>query len=170
MGFKTMKMGWDICSSPPWVPFYPYTMFQNPISRPSCQKWRKSMITQKVLVTQSSNIVYCNQHSQKPICADIQAFLNNFSLLKLISFFHFCQGKLRKQAKISHFVDSDWEKCIEIAWVVHIWGLRCAKSNATGFESLWSVVPEKSQFQAKISHFVDFDWEKCIEMAWVAHI
>ena len=26
VGFKTMKMGWDICSSPPWFPFYPYTM------------------------------------------------------------------------------------------------------------------------------------------------
>ena len=35
MGLKTIKMGWDICSSPPWVPFYPYTMFQNPISRSS---------------------------------------------------------------------------------------------------------------------------------------
>ena len=34
-GVQTMKMGWDICSSPPWVPYYPYTMFQNPISRPS---------------------------------------------------------------------------------------------------------------------------------------
>ena len=35
MGFKTMKMAWDICSSPPWGPFYPYTMLQNPISWPS---------------------------------------------------------------------------------------------------------------------------------------
>ena len=26
-GVKTIKMGWDICGSPPWVPFYPYTMF-----------------------------------------------------------------------------------------------------------------------------------------------
>ena len=34
-GFKTMKMGWDICSSPPWFPFYSYTMLQNPISWPS---------------------------------------------------------------------------------------------------------------------------------------
>ena len=42
----------------------------------------KTIITQKVLVTQNSNIVHCNQHTQKPICADFQAFWNTFSLLK----------------------------------------------------------------------------------------
>ena len=62
-------MGWDICSSPPWVPFYPFTLFQNPISRPSHKKCRKTIITQKVLVTQSFNIVHCDQHTQKPIGA-----------------------------------------------------------------------------------------------------
>ena len=85
---------WDVCSSPLWVPFYPYTMFQNPISRPSSKKWRKTIITQKELVTQSSNIVHCNWHSQKPICADLQAFANTFSLLKLM-FFSFFVGELR---------------------------------------------------------------------------
>ena len=65
-GVKTMKMGWNICSSLLSVQFYPYTMFQNPTSRPSSKKWRKTIITQKVLVTQSSNIVHCNQHTQKP--------------------------------------------------------------------------------------------------------
>ena len=71
--------------------------------------------------------------------------------------------KSQFQAKISYFVDFDLEKCIEIAWVVHILGLRHAKSIGTGFES--EVVPEKSQFQVKISNFVDFDWEKCIKIA-----
>ena len=52
MGLKTIKIEWDLCSSPPWVPFYPYTMFQNPLPKPSCQKSRKIIITQKVLVTQ----------------------------------------------------------------------------------------------------------------------
>ena len=46
-------MGQDLFSSPPWVPFYPYTMFQNPIPKPSFQKSRKTIITQKVLVTQA---------------------------------------------------------------------------------------------------------------------
>ena len=66
-------MEWNLCSSPLCIPFYPYTMFQNPMPKPSCQKPRKNIMTQKVLVTQSSNIVHCNQHTQKPICADFQA-------------------------------------------------------------------------------------------------
>ena len=45
----------------------------NPVPKPSCQKSRKTIITQKVLVTQSSNILHCNWHTQKPICADFQA-------------------------------------------------------------------------------------------------
>ena len=44
--------------------------------------------------------------------------------------------KLQFQAKISHFVDFDWEKCIEMAWVVHIKGLRHAEFNGTCC-SLW---------------------------------
>ena len=100
MRFKTMNMGWDVCSSPPWVPLYPYTMFQNPISWPSHQKCKKTIITQKVLVTQSYNIVHCDWHTQKPICADLQAFANAFSLCKLTFFQLFCQGELKKQPKI----------------------------------------------------------------------
>ena len=90
-----MKMGRDLCSSPPWVPFYPYTMFQNPILRPSCQTLRKTIITWKLLVIQSSNIVHCDWHTQKPICADMQAFLNTFPC---VFFFIFCQD-FRKQPK-----------------------------------------------------------------------
>ena len=94
-----MKMEWDICSSPPCVPFYPYTMFQNPISRPSSKTSRKTIITQKVLVIQSSNIAYCNQHTQKLICPDLQAFSNTFFLCKLMFFSVFCQREFRKQPK-----------------------------------------------------------------------
>ena len=93
-------MGRDLCSSPPWVPFYAYTMFQNPIYRPSCNKSRKTMISQKVLVTQSSNIVHCDWHTQKPTCADIQAFSNIFSLFKLMGFFfHFSSVRVKETAK-----------------------------------------------------------------------
>ena len=60
---------------------------------------QKTIITQKVLVTQSSNIVHYDQHTQKPVCADLQAFANAFSLCKLMFFSVFCQGKLRKQPK-----------------------------------------------------------------------
>ena len=120
MGFKSMKMGWDICSSPPWVTIYPYTMFQNSISWPSHNKCRKTIIIQKVLVTQSCNIVHCNWHTQKPTCADWQAFVNILSLCKLKFFVSLLSGRVQETAKISHFVDFDWGQCIEIAWVVHI--------------------------------------------------
>ena len=62
-GVKTIKMAWDLCSSPPCIPFYPYTMFQNPMPKPFNQKSRKAIITQKVLVTQSCNIVHCIWHT-----------------------------------------------------------------------------------------------------------
>ena len=97
-GFKTMKMGWDICSSPPWVPFYPYTMFMNPISWPSHKKCRKTIITQKGLVTQNFDIVHCDWYTQKPICADLQAFANTFPCVYW-HFSVFCQGEFRKQPK-----------------------------------------------------------------------
>ena len=54
------------------------TMFQNPMPKPSCQKSRKAIITQKVLVTQSSNIVHCNWHTQKPICVDFASLFKHF--------------------------------------------------------------------------------------------
>ena len=114
MGFKSMKMGWDICSSPPWVTFYPYTMFQNPISWPSHNKCRETIIIQKVLVTQSCNIVHCNLHTQKPICEDLQVFANTFPLCKFKVFFSLLSGRVQETAKISHFVDFDWENALKL--------------------------------------------------------
>ena len=143
MGFKTMNMGWDVCSSPPWVPLYPYRMFQNPISWPSHKKCKKTIITQKVLVTQSSNIVHCDWHTQKPICADLQAFANTFSLCKLTFFQLFCQGELRKQPKFTLLLISTGKGmhhaaiCLrsQFGHIFRVWGMH-AKSNGTCCESL----------------------------------
>ena len=101
MGWKTIKMEWDLCSSTPWAPLYNYTMFQNPIPRPFCQKSRKTIITQKVLVTQRSNIVHWDQHTQKPICADFQPFQTPFPCTKW-PFFFFIRG-VKQSAKIFTF-------------------------------------------------------------------
>ena len=57
-------MGWDVCSSPPWVPFYPYTMFPT-LYLDLPVKMKKTIITQNVLVTQCSNIVHCDWYTQK---------------------------------------------------------------------------------------------------------
>ena len=58
----------------------------------------KPIITQKALVTQSSKIVHCNCHIQKPICADFQAFSKAFSLFKLM-YFNFLLGRDIQMAK-----------------------------------------------------------------------
>ena len=95
-GVQIHEMEWDICNSPSWVTFYPYTMFQNSISWPSHNKCRKTIIIQKVLVTQSCNIVHCNWHTKNPICAYLQVFVNTLSLWILMVFSVFCQGEFRK--------------------------------------------------------------------------
>ena len=93
-------MEWYLWSNVPWVPLYPSTMFQNPMSKPSSQKSRKTIITQKVLVKQSSNIVCCDLHTQKLICVNFYTFSNSFFLLKL-TFFNLLSGELSKQPKMS---------------------------------------------------------------------
>ena len=69
-------------------------MFQNPISRPSCQKWRKTITTQKVLVTQSSNIMHCDWHTRNLY---VQIFKPLWTLFPcwIWCFFIFCQGEFR---------------------------------------------------------------------------
>ena len=98
-GVKSIKMEWDLCSSPPWVPFYHNTMFQNPMHKPSLSKIKKNHHNSKVFVTQSAHIVHCNWHTQKPICVDFQALSNTFSRSKLMFFSIICWGTLRKQPK-----------------------------------------------------------------------
>ena len=65
-------------------PILPLHNVSDPMHKPSCQKSQKNIyniyiITQKVLVTQSSNMMHCNQHTKKPLCTDLQAFLNTFT-------------------------------------------------------------------------------------------
>ena len=164
-----------------------YTTFDNPMPKPSCQKSRKTRITEKVLlVIQSSSIVHYDQHMQKPACADFQAFSNTFSLYKL-TFFHvfFLPGKntffvvgwvqqtekSKFEAKISHFVDFDWGR-------THQNGLSGAYS---GFKACWIqlhrfwISMKSGSWKIKISgkNFT-FCWfltgKNSIEMAWVEHI
>ena len=78
-------------------PILPLDHVSKPMPKPSHQKFRKTIITQKVLVTQSSHIVHCDWHTQKPICADFQAFSNTFSLYKLM-FCHFLSGGVQQTA------------------------------------------------------------------------
>ena len=178
MGLKTIKMEWDLCSSPPWVPFYPYTMFQNPMPKPSCQKSRKTIITQKVLVTQSSNIVHCDQHTQKPMCADFQALKFECTLF---------QGMPNPMAQVSSFyvsgswVNQNFSQKFHILLILtgkmHWNGLSGAYLGFKACQIQWhrfQVSMISGSWKIKISGknftFCWFWLGKCIEMAWVVHI
>ena len=127
MGFKTMKMGWDICSSPPWVPFYPHTMFQNPISWPSHKKCRKTIITQKVLVTQSSNIVHYLISIPKNLHVHIwKPLWTCFSLCKLMLFAAFMvRGSTGKQPKFHILLILTGQNASKwLEWCIfRVWGM-----------------------------------------------
>ena len=88
-------MGWDVCSSPPWVPMYPYRMLQKwcyILTFPS--EMQKSIITQKV---------FESQHTQnkwfKPLQMLFPCANDIFSILS---------GGVKETAKISHTVDFYW--------------------------------------------------------------
>ena len=76
----------------------PYTMFQNPRSTPSCHKSTKTIITQKVLVTQSSNIVHCNWHTKNQYVQIFKLFEHFF----LVQIEHFLIFFVRRSSTNSH--------------------------------------------------------------------
>ena len=115
-------MEWDLCNNPPCIPFYSYNMFQNTMPKQFCQKLRKTIITQKVLVPQSSDIVHCDQHTQKPMCADFQAFQKHFCYVwqySLVGYSLTCLGVI-----ILHMI---------VCTVIH----KCSSSGSLFFTSLW---------------------------------
>ena len=68
------------------------------VSKPSYQISRKPIMSQKVLVTQSSNIVHCDWHFKKPIRAWFSSLSKHLSLHKL-TFFSFFIGGLKWTGK-----------------------------------------------------------------------
>ena len=92
-GVQNHENGMGHMQQSSWGPILPLHHVSEPYILTFPQKCRKNIITQKLLVTQSSNIVHCNWHTQKPICADLQAFANTFSLCKLTIFQVFMRGE-----------------------------------------------------------------------------
>ena len=137
-----MKMEWDIYSSPPWVPFYSYTMFQNPISWPSHKKCRKNIITQKLLVTQSSNIVHCNRHYPKTYMCTFASLCKHFSPVQIDNFSGFCQGSWGNSQNFT-FVDFDWENASK--WpeccIFRVQGMliQCHRFQVSAISSSWKI-------------------------------
>ena len=138
MGLQTIKLEWDICSSLPWVPFYPYTMFQNLMCKPSCQKSRKTIITQKVLVTQCSNIVHCDWHTQNLYVQIFKPFQTLFPCTNWC-FFIFCQGELSKQSKILHLLILTGKNASKwLEWCIYrVWGVPNAMAQVSSLYNKW---------------------------------
>ena len=114
----------NLSSSPPCIPFYPYTMFQNPMPKPSHQKSRYTIMMYKVL----SYIVLTQCIAggiPKNLYVQLSGLWNTFSLFKLM-----ISGswKITESSgkQISHFVDFDWEKA-SLKWlewhIFKVWGV-----------------------------------------------
>ena len=98
-------MEWNLCSSPSWVPFYPYTMFQDPMPKPSCQKSRKIIITEKSTCHTKFSHSALQSAYPKPYMCRFSSLFEHFFPVQIDVFFIFCQGELSKYPKILHFVD-----------------------------------------------------------------
>ena len=168
MGLKTIKMKWDLCSSVPCVPFYPYTTFQN---HTFLSKLQETRITEKsTCPTKFSHSALQSAYPKTYMCRLSSLFKHFFPVQIDISFFIFCQGKFSKQANISHFVDFDWEKASKwLEWSIsRVQGMLNTVAQVLRLCEKWFL--KNKNFRQTFSHFVDFDWEKHIEMVWVVHI
>ena len=110
-------MEWDLCSSASWVPFHSYTMFLNiPV-----KIQEKSIINHKVLVTQSSNIVHCDQHSQKPIFKSLWTFFP----FENWHFIFFVRGSYAHSHKIDILLLLTGKNALKwLQWCIYrVWGV-----------------------------------------------
>ena len=157
MGFKSMTMGWDICSSPPWVTFCPYTMFQNPIGLDlPITNAEKPLIIQKVLVTQSCNIVHCNWHTQKTYMCRFASLCEHFFPVQIDGFSVFCQGEFRTQPKFHILLILTGNNALKLLewWVFRVWGMPNPMPQVLSLCDKWFL--KNYNFRQKISHFVWF--------------
>ena len=172
MGFKTMKWDGTYAAVLLGSHFTPTPCFRTlyldlPI------KMQKTIITQKVLVTQSSNIVHYDQHTQKPVCADLQAFAKTFSLCKLTFFSFFVRG-VKETAKISHFVDFDWENTLKLLeWhIFRVCGMLNPMLHISSLCDKWFL--KNHNFRQKFHILLLLNCENGMghwsSPAWVAHL
>ena len=144
-GVQIHEMEWDICSSPPWVTIYPYTMFQNQYLALPITNAEKPLIIQKVLVTQSCNIVHCNWHTQKPYMCRFASLCEHFFLVKIDVFLSVCcQGEFRKQPKFHILLTLTGDNALKfLEWCI------CMPNPILQVLSLRIMVPKKLQIRQK---------------------
>ena len=136
MGFKTMKMGWEVCLQSSLVPIWT----PSPCSRilyldlpiqPNVQK-SHAKLSQLFHTVQRHILVACQMGVQENQTLNMFILTGSICIKMAFSQFacqiqwHFFRMQYldhpevnQIQTKISHFVDFDWEKCIKIAHMVH---------------------------------------------------
>ena len=147
-----------------FFPFFPYTMFQNPVPKPSCHKSWKTLITQKVLVTQSSNIVHCDQHTQKPFQTLFPFQIDGVFFSYFVRESSVNSQKFHISLILSGKNALEWlELCI-----FRVWGMPNPIAQVSSLHDKWFL--KNQNFRQKFHILLILSGKKCIEMAWVAHI
>ena len=103
MGWKTIKMERNLCSSTPWFPLYPYTMFQNPIPTPSCHKSRKPSQLKKYLSHKVLTQFIVISIPKNPYVQIFKPFWTLCPCTNWCFFFHFLSGGVKQTAKLFTF-------------------------------------------------------------------
>ena len=118
--------------------------FENPMSKPSQSKIKKNHHNcESTCHTKFWHGALQLTHPNTCMCKVSRLFEN---FVTFNSGFLVFVGELSKKPKNWHFVDFDWEKYIQMAWVVHLWV-------CWGLPNAMVLVmsPEESKFQVKSS-------------------
>ena len=138
MGLKTIKIECDLCSNPPWIWFYPYTMFLNPMPQPSCQKSRKTIITQKVHVRQSSHSALWLEYPKTYMCRFSSLFVHFFPV-QIDFFYFFCQGNQANSQKFHILLILTGKNALKwLKWYVfRVWGVSNQMVQVSSLYNKW---------------------------------
>ena len=143
----------EIYGSPPGE--YPFTLFQNPISWPSCHtKCRKTMITKKYRCHSLANIVHCNWQF---LC--VQKLQQTLFPCANWHFSVFCQGEFRKQKFHILLILTGKNASQKVVSGMYLGFKACWIQCCRLLQSLYNKQFLKNHnFRQTFQHFVDSDW------------
>ena len=115
-------MDWDLCSNPPWVPFYPYTMFQNPMPKPYCQNIKiKHNNSKSTCHTKFSHSALRSAYP-KTYMHRFSSLFKHFSLYKLTFFSFLVRGSSANSQKFHILLILTWKTASKwLEWYVLGW-------------------------------------------------
>ena len=135
LGSKSIKIKWDLSNYVPRVLVYAYIKIQNSMFTCSGSNSRKPIISQKLLLVETSN--HCLQiwHTPKPSLPGFQGFLTTISYLKL-KFSFFASSNFIPLAKFHIFLILSGKNASKLLETLFMQALGHAKSYGSGFQFL----------------------------------